>query len=43
MTDYDREKNLAEDPIKHFRITRRLHSDYLNWVWFMEEQPWESR
>ncbi|XP_044779190.1 prolyl 4-hydroxylase subunit alpha-1 isoform X2 [Drosophila simulans] len=42
MTDNDREKKLPEDPIKHFRITRRLYSDYLNWMWLMEEQPWET-
>ncbi|EDW53528.1 GM12885 [Drosophila sechellia] len=42
MTDNDRDKKLSEDPIKHFRITRRLYSDYLNWMWFMEEQPWET-
>ncbi|XP_039493299.1 prolyl 4-hydroxylase subunit alpha-2 isoform X1 [Drosophila santomea] len=41
-TDYEAEKKLPDDPIKSFRIIRRLHSDYLNWMWFMEQQPWET-
>ncbi|XP_026837496.1 prolyl 4-hydroxylase subunit alpha-2 isoform X2 [Drosophila erecta] len=42
MTEYEEERKLPDDPFRAFRITRRLHSDYLNWMWLMEQQPWET-
>jgi len=43
MVGYDEEEELPTDPIESFRIIRRLYSDYSNWVWYLEQQPWESK
>ncbi|XP_043946803.1 prolyl 4-hydroxylase subunit alpha-2 [Drosophila biarmipes] len=42
MVGYDEEEELPTDPIESFRLIRRLYSDYSNWVWYLEQQPWET-
>nr|XP_016939757.2 prolyl 4-hydroxylase subunit alpha-1 [Drosophila suzukii] len=42
MVGYDEEEELPTDSIESFRIIRRLYSDYSNWVWYLEQQPWET-
>ncbi|XP_016980693.2 prolyl 4-hydroxylase subunit alpha-2 isoform X2 [Drosophila rhopaloa] len=42
MMEYEEDDQLPTNPIEYFRLIRRLHLDYLNWVWYLEQQPWEG-
>ncbi|XP_070073749.1 prolyl 4-hydroxylase subunit alpha-2 [Drosophila takahashii] len=42
MMAYEDEEDFPTDPIESFRMIRRLYSDYSNWAWYLEQQPWEA-
>ncbi|XP_017076147.1 prolyl 4-hydroxylase subunit alpha-2 [Drosophila eugracilis] len=42
MMEYEESGQLPTHPIDSFRVVRRLYSDYANWVWYLEQQPWEA-
>ncbi|XP_017131062.1 prolyl 4-hydroxylase subunit alpha-2 [Drosophila elegans] len=41
MMNYEEDVKPPNNAVEYFRLIRRLHLDYFNWVWFLEQQPWE--
>ncbi|XP_043065077.1 prolyl 4-hydroxylase subunit alpha-2-like [Drosophila ficusphila] len=42
MMHYEADEQFPTNPIENFRVMRRLHSDYSNFLWLLKEQPWEA-